>query len=60
MVDEIDICDWCLIVFPAEHALFDMLPDNDVHRLIVAACSPQHMLALRGQADHPASEPLTD
>lgn len=60
MSDEIDICNWCFTLFPAESALFDMLPDREGHGLIVAACSPEHMLALHGDVHETSSQPQAD
>jgi hypothetical protein len=58
--DEIDICNRGMTIFAAEHALFDMVPDRKGYGRIVAACSPEHMLALGGHVYQPASEPPAD
>jgi hypothetical protein len=56
MSDDVEICNWCLSVFSAEQALFDMVPDSDGRGLVVAACSPEHMLALGARVREPAAE----
>lgn len=47
---ETEICDWCSTSFPADAALYDLQdgPGTGL-AMVVAACTPEHMLALGGR-----------